>query len=152
MFQDVLPSNLELLASLQLPHLPAMVHVYQKTPGVFELADMIVKHTSGSAESMGYRSELLTTLLELNPLVLSVDATLWSDWFSCNPLFQAGTVDLRQSFEDCAASLLGESDLQSVVSSNSADGVSNEFIAWLLSSGHLLSVLQTHPDLYSRTA
>jgi len=152
MFQDALPSNLELLTSLQLPHLPAMIHVYQKTPSVFELADIIVQHTGGSAESMRYRSELLTTLLELNPLVLSVDATLWSDWFSSNHLFSAGTDDLRHSFEDCAASLLGEGDLKSAVTSNSADDVSNEFVAWLLTSGHLLSVLQTHPDLYSRTA
>ena len=152
MFQDVLPSNLELLTSLQLPHLPALIHVYQKTPSVFELADMIVQHTGGSPESIGYRSELLTTLLELNPLVLSVDATQWSDWFSSNYLYSAGKDELRHSFEDCAASLLGEGVCQSVVTSNSTDDVSNEFIAWLLSSGHLLSVLQTHPDLYSRAA
>ena len=152
MFQDTLPSNLELLASLQLPNLPAKVHIYQKIPAIYDLAEMIVQHTGGSPESMEYRSELLTTLLELNPLVLSVDAHLWSDWFSRNQLFSKTTDEYRRNFEDCAASLLGGENTQSVVTSHNAGEVSVEFVAWLLSSGHLLSVLQTHPDLYSRAA
>lgn len=150
----------EVLLSLRLPGCPGPLVVYQAMPGVQELVNVIFEHTGDAADVQEYRDELLTTLLDLNPLTVAADFAEWSEWCDVTAsdkdrqqrlhrLFRTQAVSLEKSFRSVAAS---DQINSTTVVRYMTDGLRDEFVVWLLSRGYLAGQLVERLGSLSRAA
>ncbi len=150
----------EVLLSLRLPGCPGPLVVYQVLPGIQDLAKLVVEQTESFAGVDAYRDELLFTLLELNPLTVSADYSEWTSWCDKGASEKDNQRRLDRLFRTHAVALekyvsMKDSGTQfdsSTIVRYMADGLSNGFVIWLLSSGYLARRLAGRLGVLSRAA
>ena len=121
---------------------------------------MVISQTECLNEIDSYRDELLSTLLDLNPLTVAADFVEWTNWCDKNAFEKENQQRLDHLFRTHANALqkyLSIKDADTPFGSSTvvrymADGLSNEFVIWLLSSGYLASQLAGRLSLLSRVA